>query len=358
MLEFIELSDLARQRVPVHARHLDIDERRVEGAAALFHDVERFDTVRRFRDRNAKRFERFAHDGTVGFAVVDNQNIVILRRTLLLRHILAFEILHAAFDTFRHIHQCPDIHDQRDASVTANRRTGDSFDPLEIFAQRLDDDLLLPDKRIDDEAQFGFGEADDDDIGVLAHTEDSFDIENIGKMNERKHFVTQPQNASPFDTLNLVGCDAYGFQNRRQRNRIILFLYADQKRLDDGERQRYLEFEYRPFPGLGIDFDNAVELFDIGFDNIHTDTPARYIGHFRSRREARFENKHEGLFVAHLIGLLLTDETFFHRLHLQHIGIEPLAVVDDFDDDMVPFVVGFELYCTFGRLPFGNTLFR
>src|SRR5258705_12220896 len=81
-------------------------------------------------------------------------------------------------------HEAGDVEDQRNAAVTHDRRARDVVDPAVVRLQVLDDDLLLAEQLVDqqaDPAAFGLGD-DHDAADVLEvesrHAEHTFELEH------------------------------------------------------------------------------------------------------------------------------------------------------------------------------------
>src|ERR1051325_8655165 len=132
-----------------------------------------------------------------------------------------------------------DVDDEDDLPFADFRRAGDAGDRLQPLADRLDDDLLLPHERVDEDAGDLLARARDDDeplrVGRLLARRKA---ERIREPQQRKREVAQREDFAPLDRADVARIDAQRLFDRRQRNRVLLAACAHDQRLDRSEERR------------------------------------------------------------------------------------------------------------------------
>jgi hypothetical protein len=103
--------------------------------------------------------------------------------------------------------------------------------------------------------------------------------------------------------------------------------------LRDSQRQRQVQQERGARPGPRRDFDPAPERHDFGAHHIHADAATRDLRNFGRRRESGLEDALDQLRVAGL--RIRGNATLRHGLGPDAFEIEPRAVVDELDRDLV-----------------------
>ena len=154
------------------------------------------------------------------------------------------------------------------------------------------------------------------------------------------------------DIVDMIERDAGGFFDRGQRNGKFLIAAFDKQRSINDERQRQLDGKARPFAQFGFDFNRAAEFGDVCFDNIHADAaPGNRVDHL-FRRKARRKNKLDRVVIRHAFDFCHRAQPFFRNGFAHALHVDAVAVVDDFDNDVIALFEGVQVNCAFSRFAF------
>src|SRR5579862_7190081 len=225
------------------------------------------------------------------------------------------------------------VQNERDGAVAENRGARDAIDLSIIGLERFDDDLLLAEQLIDEQAETAALALDDDDESLVQLACARLDAEEFVQANdgqvaaaEREHFTAA---AEP---IHLRALQLQRLDDRGEGHDVGLAADRHRLAIDDGERQRQGDHEARSAPGVAAYLDFAAELLDIAPDHVHPDSAAGDIGRAVGGGKARHEDEIVDLRVAQGVGR--TDQSALARFAQDPGAVEPAAVIAHFDRDV------------------------
>jgi hypothetical protein len=145
---------------------------------------------------------------------------------------------------------------------------------------------------------------------------------------------------------------AVGRNISRTANRghdVALAAHAHHQAVDDCQGQRQLEEKGGAAPHARPDFDSSAQLLDVPPDHVHAHAASGNVGDLGRGGETRLENQVEDLVFGELF--FRRDQPLLNGLGLDFGGVQPAAVVADFDDHLAGLVLGLEQQARPGFLP-------
>ena len=128
-----------------------------------------------------------------------------------------------------------------------------------------------------------------------------------------------------------MGLGLYDLYHRLQRQHELGIAHADQKAVDDGQRQRQAYVHGQAFALHAVQLQVAAQGLDVAAHHVHAHTPAGQVRHLFRSGEAGLENQHvDGVIGGHHAALHQTPVPG----PLQHaFAVDATAVVLDTDQD-------------------------
>ena len=230
-----------------------------------------------------------------------------------------------------------DVQDEGHSPIAHDGGAGEHVDALQLFPERLDDDLLGVADRIDNQSELPAirVEHDDADDAVAGST---LDAQFAVQGDDRQQVATQPverRAAHMFEALlRLCGLEAHELDERRLRNGKAFAARVHDQRRDDGERERDLDAQGGAQPDATLDVDRAADALDVRAHHVHADATAGNVADLLRRREPRQEHQLDGLVVVEPCRLLGGHDAARYGLLPHAVRIDAGTVVCNLDVDL------------------------
>src|ERR1700686_3243547 len=191
-----------------------------------------------------------------------------------------------------------DIDDQSHLSVAQDGRAGDSRYGLEIGFQALDDDLLLREQIIDENAHAPAVRFDDDQETLLGAPAIGLHAELVTELEDRQIFIAQTKDlGASRHSVDQLFRDLNRLDDGQQRNDVDLFTDPHQLSVEDGERERQPDANRAAVAFLGGDPYVTAQVIDIPSYHVHADAAAGHVAELIRGGKARHEYQVVDLFV-------------------------------------------------------------
>src|SRR6266851_4878193 len=230
-----------------------------------------------------------------------------------------------------------DIDDQSHRAVAQNGRAGDARHRFEIRLKALDDDLLLREKVVHENADAFAVHFDHDQQAVLGAPAVGLDAELIAKLHHGQILIAQAKYfGASHQGVDALARDLDGLDYGQQRYDVDLLAYAYQLSVQDGERERQADANGAAEALLGRDLHVAAQVVDIAAHDVHADTAAGHVADLFGSGKPGHEDQVVDLFVGQL--LIRGDKRALAGF-LQDLGLaETGAIVAHLDDDVAALV--------------------
>ena len=236
--------------------------------------------------------------------------------------------------------QIDDVQNRHHAAVAEDRRAHDPAHPLQVAAERLDDDFAAFHDVVDDQRHFRLADADDEDRQLARRIGDVGNLERFRQPHHRQQLAVERDDALAQHARALLDAQAEDLLHRGQRHRERLAVDAHDEGADDGEGEGQPDGEGGALVRRRIDADRAAQLLDGVADDVHADAAAGDVGHLVGGRQPLEEHQRHHVGVAERGGAIGREEAAADRLLAQLVGVEAAAVVADAEDGLRAFVVG------------------
>src|SRR5882672_914855 len=229
------------------------------------------------------------------------------------------------------------VDDQSHRTVAQNGRTGDSRHRFEIGLKALDDDLLLCEKIVHENADALTVRFEHHQQTVLGAPAVGLDAELVAKLDDGQIFIAQSKYfGASHQGVDALARDLDGLDDGQQRNDVDLLADAHQLSVQDGERERQADADGAAEAFLGRDLNVAAQVVDIAAHDVHADAAAGHVADLLRSGKAGHEYQVVDLFVGQL--LIRSDQRTLARL-LQDLGfVETGTIVAHLDDDVAALV--------------------
>src|SRR5262249_8144131 len=171
-----------------------------------------------------------------------------------------------------------EIDQENQAAVRRDGRAGEEFYATEIFAKILDDDFILAENFFDDEADLAVAGVGDDHAEVTVDGLKRRKTEIGVKAHNFGDDVTDFGQKFAADVFDFVGANAADFLDDTKRQRVAGSSATNEERGRDDQGQRNFQSELGAFAALAVDFDFAIELIEVGPNDIEANTTAGEFG--------------------------------------------------------------------------------
>src|SRR5262245_20803991 len=142
------------------------------------------------------------------------------------------------------------IENQCDRAVAEDRGPGNALDAAEIGFERFDDDLLLTEQIVDEQADAAALAFDDHDQALVQLARPRLHAEHFVQAHDRHVAVAEPENfLVAGDAIDAARLQLQRFDDRDQRHDVGLGADRHGLAVDDRERQRQRGDEARPAAG-------------------------------------------------------------------------------------------------------------
>src|SRR5277367_5449116 len=174
--------------------------------------------------------------------------------------------------------QARDIDDQSHGAVAQNGCTCDTRHRFEIRFEALDDDLLLREQIVHEDAGALAVGLDDHQQAVFGASAVGLDAELIAKLDHGQVLFPQPKHlGAPHQLVDPLPRHLDGLDDGQQRDDINLLADPHQLSVEDGEGERQANADGAAEAFLGGDLHVAAQIVDISPHHVHADSAAGYV---------------------------------------------------------------------------------
>src|SRR6185312_6406706 len=167
------------------------------------------------------------------------------------------------------------VQNQRDRSISEDRRARDALDVSVVGLERLDDDLLLAEQIVDEQADAPALAFDDDDQTLVQLARARLDSEDLVQPDDWQILTPERKElAAAAEAVHLLGFQLQRFDDRGERDDIGFGAYGDRLAVHDREGKGQRDDETRASAAFGAHLDGAAELLDVAPDDVHSDAAA------------------------------------------------------------------------------------